>query len=174
MSTAVAELPDLYEVVNGQVVEKTVSVDANAMAADLISFINEYSRPKRLGKAYTEILIAMPDRFEHNRRPDAIYVQHATWPVNRRRPSDQAWDIVPEICIEVVSPTDSSNEIWAKVVEYFDAGVKEVWVIHPTIDHVEVFTSIKSSRHYDRSDTLRGDPVIPGFELPLAELFLPA
>jgi Uma2 family endonuclease len=174
MSTVVAELPDLYEVVNGQVVEKHVSAKSTGLATKISRRLSNFTFPKGLGESYTEMLIAMPDTFEHNRRPDAIYVSANQYPIDRLPPDDNAWEIVPELCVEVVSPNDSARELKVKIKEYFDAGVAMVWVVHPAVEQVEVYTSPKLSTILDRDDTLRGDPVIPGFELPLSELFLPA
>jgi Uma2 family endonuclease len=172
MSTAVAELPDLYEVINGQIVEQTMSARTSAQASELAYALSAFGKSRRLGKAYTEVLIAMPDRFEHNRRPDVIFVSSQTWPMDRLPPDDAAWAIVPDLCVEVVSPNDSAHDLRGKINEYFDAGVPMVWVVYPNVEQVEVFTSPKQSRILDRNDTLTGGSILPEFELPLQELFL--
>jgi Uma2 family endonuclease len=174
MSSVIAERPDLYEVVNGQVVEKTVSAKSTYFTTELQYFLGNYVREKRLGKVFGEMLFAMPDRFEHDRRPDLMYVSAAKWPLDQVPSDDRAWDIVPDLCVEVVSPTDSVVDLMEKIDEYFEAGVKAVWVVYPLKQRIDCYSSTDQFVRLRRTETLRGDPVIPGFELPLSELFLPA
>jgi Uma2 family endonuclease len=114
----------------------------------------------------------MPDRFEHNRRPDVIFVSAAKWPIDKKCPFDNAWAIVPDLCVEVVSPSDSANELQEKIDKYFDAGVTLVWVVYPDREIVDVYAPGNRISRFRKPDTLTGGTVIPGFELPLAELFL--
>jgi Uma2 family endonuclease len=58
-----------------------------------------------------------------------------------------------------------------KVGEYFAAGVKLVWLVDPAKRVVIVYTSVKDQRTLTQADTLDGGEVLPGFSLPLRELF---
>ncbi len=58
-----------------------------------------------------------------------------------------------------------------KVEEYFRAGVERVWVVFPGAKKVYVYESPTSVRILTAADTLDGGPVLPGFQLPLANLF---
>ena len=60
-----------------------------------------------------------------------------------------------------------------KVADYFRAGCKAVWVVWPNAEQIHVYSSPKSVKIYGVGDTLEGDPVVPGFRLPLIELFPP-
>ena len=75
----------------------------------------------------------------------------------------------PLLCIEIQSPSQSLEEMVAKVRIYFEFGVRSCWVIQPAVQGVFVFTD---ARHYDffhSGDTLRDAPL--GLELPLAPVF---
>ncbi len=61
-----------------------------------------------------------------------------------------------------------------KVAEYFVAGVTVVWVIYPKCQQVHVYESLTDVRGLTRADDLDGGTVLPGFRLPLTELFLDA
>lgn len=166
------ETADLYEIVDGQRVElPPMSAESTGVAADLIAAIN-VSGARSCGKAYTEMLITLPLDEERNRRPDVMFVSFERWPRNARRPDTNAWDVLPELCVEVVSPSDRAEEIETKVDEYLRAGVSLVWVIYPENARVYVYESASSVARLSRADTLRGGTVLPGFELPLADLFL--
>jgi Uma2 family endonuclease len=185
MSTIVAELPDLYEVVNGQVVESEMSVKSAVIASRILKRISSFSESRNLGEAFGEVLIAMPDRFEHNRRPDVSYFSYTKLPKGEDFPNDNALDVVPDLCVEVVSPRFGSRlaakpqiasnsdveSLLEKVEEYFEAGVTAVWVVYPNRQTVDCYASPTTITRLRRGDTLTGDPVIPGFAMPLAELF---
>jgi Uma2 family endonuclease len=98
-------------------------------------------------------------------------VSYARWPKSKPIPTTNAWDVLPELCIEVVSPNDLADEIETKVEEYLQAGVRLVWVVYPRHERVYVYDSATQLRRLTRADTLDGGSVLPGFALPLADLF---
>jgi len=57
------------------------------------------------------------------RRPDVAYVSYDRWPRQRRVPRTQAWAVVPELVVEVISPSNTFEEVVNKVREYFRASV---------------------------------------------------
>lgn len=172
MSAVIADLPDLYEVIDGEIVEKEpMSAEAGGCASDLSDALRTFGKAK-IGKAYQEILIRMPPPIDRDRRPDVIFVSYDRWPRNQRLPRERAWDITPDLCVEVVSPTDQADDVREKVIEYFDAGIPHVWVVYPQHELVDVYETATTNRTYRRSDTLTGTGVLSGFSLPLSELFL--
>jgi hypothetical protein len=56
--------------------------------------------------------------------------------------------------------------------EYFRAGAEQVWRVYPTLARMQIFDSPTSSRWLAREDVLKDLPYLPGFELPLRELFV--
>ena len=67
---------------------------------------------------------------------------------------------------------DDVDEVMEKVEEYFRAGIPSVWLILPLQERVYAYTSPTAVRILSRGDDLT-DPVLPGFRLPLADLFPP-
>ena len=102
-----------------------------------------------------------------------------TWPSCPRRggrstgscPGAEAWDIVPDLAVEVVSESNSANEIALKLVDYFRAGTEQVWVIYPAIRQVYLYANPTSVRILAEPGEIDGGDLIPGFRLPLSELF---
>jgi Uma2 family endonuclease len=93
--------------------------------------------------------------------------------MNRLIPvTDNAWDVVPDLAVEVISPHDLAEEILQKVVEYFQAGVRLVWIVYPQQRLVYVHESLTQVRCLTQTEELDGGAVLPGFRLPLANLFL--
>jgi Uma2 family endonuclease len=58
------------------------------------------------------------------------------WPRNRRVPRVAAWEMVPNLAVEIVRPTNTGDQIVTKIREYFQAGVERVWVIYPAEEQV--------------------------------------
>jgi Uma2 family endonuclease len=105
------------------------------------------------------------------RRPDVAFVSYQRWPRNRRVPRAEAWDVVPDLAVEVVSPSNTAEEILAKIREYFQASCLRLWVVYPAEEMVYVYQSPTQLRVLTRNDNLEGEDFLPGFRLPLAELF---
>jgi Uma2 family endonuclease len=180
MSTA--ELPisadeALFEVVDGVRLEMVPMSYYSATVMSRLGFeLNLYARREKNGEAFTELLFRMPLPADQsrNRRPDVAYVTHDRWPADRPRdPAGNAWDVVPDLAVEVTSPGDHYDEVRAKVFEYFTAGVRLVWVISPSNRVADVFEAPGRLRTVTEEEELDGGEVLPGFRLRLGDLFDP-
>jgi len=160
----------LFEVVDGEIVEKQVGAYEIWIAQDIYDRLSPYVREKQLGRAVHEMIFDFAV-VRRQRRPDLAFVSFERWPKGKVVPSTPAWEVVPDLAGEVVSPTHTMEEVVAKVREYFAAGVRLVWVVLPEVEKVYIYDSPDSIRVVNRTGELTGDPVIPGFRLPLAELF---
>ena len=113
-------------------------------------------------------LFAKPKR---QRRPDLAFVSYERWPRDRPIPRAAAWDVVPDLAVEVVSPGNTAVEIFVKLDDYFRAGVRRVWVIYPQQGFIQDFRAIDRLAVLKVGDSLEGGDVLPGFSIKLAELF---
>jgi Uma2 family endonuclease len=112
------------------------------------------------------ILRRNPDRVVG---PDAAFVLAQSLPVTR---SPEGYlETIPEIVVEIRSKNDTNPEIAAKNDEYFRAGVVEVWVIDPTARTAAVCRANQSVTVYPDTGTLVS-PLLPGWSVPVANLFL--
>ena len=166
------DLPDLYEVVNNQIEDKALmSIRSEEIATDMSHFLGGFVRPNRLGKVICEGLFRIDQKKNLQRRPDVAFVSAAKWPPNQPTPDVAAWDMVPDLAVEVDSPTNRMRKIMAKVREYFDAGVQRVWVVLPQQQSILIFDSLSQVRILIRDDVVEDSALLPGFRLPLADLF---
>jgi Uma2 family endonuclease len=78
---------------------------------------------------------------------------------------------VPDLCVEVVSPSNSLRKLKDKAKEYLFAGVRTVWIVDPGERSVTIITEPLESRTLEAGATLDGGDVLPGFACPVAELF---
>lgn len=80
-------------------------------------------------------------------------------------------DVAPELIVEVLSPDDRWSAVNDKLTEYFDVGVQVVWVADPQWQRVHVYRSLTEIEILTVGDTLTGGDLLPGFSVPVAELF---
>jgi Uma2 family endonuclease len=163
---------ELYEVIDGQRVRTPPMATISVWTASRIArFLGNFAE-ENLGRVIVEALFHMPAPINRDRRPDVAFVSYARWPRTKQVPLTDPWDVVPNLATEVVSPTDKVDELEKKIAEYFRAGVELVWVVHPTLSKIHVYSSpTQPIVILNVGDVLDGGPVVPGFRLPLAELF---
>jgi Uma2 family endonuclease len=77
----------------------------------------------------------------------------------------------PRLIAEVLSPSDSVEDVDERVNEYLDCGVPVVWVLNPYNRTLVVHRPGQETLAHDVRDTLAGDPELPGFSAPVAEFF---
>ncbi len=168
--------PDRYEVVNGKVVEiAPMSAFASEIANRLRDHLFVYAARTNTGRTRMDMAFRLPlsEDKTREREPDLAFISFARWPQERpMRYKGQPVDVVPNIVLEVVSPTDRAEAVHAKAVEYLRAGVDLVWVIFPVIQHLYAYTTPDGApRVYTGTDVLDGSPVLPDFTVPMAGLF---
>jgi Uma2 family endonuclease len=159
----------LCELVEGILVEKPRGYTESLLAGHLLFLLKSYVSPRKLGH------VTAPDgtlRLTPNlvRIPDIAFISWDRLP-GRSRPTERFPQIVPDLAVEVLSESNTPGEMAVKRGEYFTAGVRLVWEIDPEARTVTVYTSPTQSTTLTAADTLDGGAVLPGFTLPLADLF---
>jgi Uma2 family endonuclease len=77
----------------------------------------------------------------------------------------------PDLVVEVLSPSDTPDRMHEKLSLYFAHGCRLAWVINPRERNALVYRTPEADRLLRVTDALDGEDVLPGFRLPLAELF---
>jgi Uma2 family endonuclease len=162
----------LYEVVDDQVVELgPMGAREIWLATVLVVHLTNFVRQHQLGRAVQEMLFDFTAMVKRKRRPDVAFVSYERWPRQRPVPHAEAWEVVPNLVVEVISPSDKGDDILGKVAEYFHIGVECVWVIFTSQEQLYIYESPTQVRILTRADELYGEPVLPHFRLPLVALF---
>lgn len=160
----------LYEVVSGVRVTKVRNVYACVLAGDLSWHLRKWNRARPSGLVTAHAMYALPG---HDLRPDVSFVSFDRWPPTRRVPRVEAWPVVPDVAAEVAGPNEGYGLMPTKLATYFAAGVRSVWLIDPEEELVYAHFSPTVVRVLSRGDELT-DSVLPGFRLPVADLFPPS
>ena len=183
MTTAISPPPvaspyieePLYEVVDGLRVElPPMGARPTEIATILAVNLGTFSKRQKLGRVVVELLFLLDDASKLQRRPDVAFISAARWPLKSPAPDDAAWGVIPDLAIEVVSPTDRAEEAIGKIGEFFRAGVRAAWVVYPKERLVYVYDSFTTIRVLTDPDALDGGEIVPGFHMPLTELFDPS
>ncbi len=165
-----APSPNLYEILDtGKHVEIPVGVKQIGLAITLHDLIVASLGPKPTGKSFTEMLYRMTPPRKRAFRPDVAYVSFERWP-SREFPDTDAWEIVPDLAVEIVSKSNSATEVQEKIGEYLAAGVRQVWVVFPDQRQVVVYAPTNTARIYNAEDTLESPEILPAFQLNVCEL----
>lgn len=162
----------LYEVVDGRRVEKCPMSALEGWIANWLNrLMNQSEAVTRLGFVAVEVLFLLDAGRKLKRRPDLAFVSFERWPRDRPVPMEEALDVAPDLAVEVVSRSNPAGEVVAKVGEYLKAGVRLVWVIYPMERVVYAYRAPKEVRVLGDDDALDGGDVLPGFSVPVSELF---
>jgi Uma2 family endonuclease len=164
-----AETTAQRELVQGEVRESMPPGGRHgAIAAELSMQLRLWAREGAGGCVGVEsgfVLARHPDTV---RAPDVYYVREEHLPASGI--PDGFWDQAPDLAVEVVSASESAEEIRDKVRDYLQAGTGLVWVIYPRSREVVVHTPDGLARTYGAGDVLQGFESLPGFNTRVAEL----
>jgi Uma2 family endonuclease len=103
------------------------------------------------------------------RSPDLFFVRR-----DRLQPvstTEEYGIFAPDLAIEVVSPSESAQEVREKVRDFLAAGTPLVWVAYPRTREVIAHTPDGHAHTYAADDTLTAPDLLPGFACPIADLF---
>src|SRR5580658_5772126 len=157
-----------YELDEGELIEMTKpAYKHNRVLKKLLVELELYLRNHPIGKALiSENLYALSPLTR--RSPDVAVILG-----DRRKELRDAKviPIIPEIVAEVLSPSETPGMIQRKMKQYFEAGVKEVWIIQPKSLRVEIWGSPDRMDHALSGTDSITSPLLPRFALPLDELF---
>lgn len=159
----------LCELVAGVLVEKPVGYSESLLAAVIVETLNAFVRAHNLGHVTGEagMLQLQPDLV---RIPDVAYLSWDRLP-GGERPQERVPHVVPNIAVEILSESNTPAEMSEKRREYFQAGVNLVWEIDPARRSASVYRSLTDCDRLGENDRLEGGTVLPGFGLPLAQVF---
>jgi Uma2 family endonuclease len=156
-----------YELVNGELIEMSPGKLWHGIVADRIaSSLSRFVAMHRLGWTPSSdtgyVLTRNPDTV---RAPDASFIAR-----DRVQTLDAFGPAAPDLAVEVISPSDRYTEVDVKVRQYIAAGARMVIVVNPR-NNTATATTPKGATLLTIDDVIEGGDVVPGWTLPLRELF---
>jgi len=162
----------ICELVDGVLVEKAMGYYESVLAAVLIGYLRDFLKTHDLG------IVAAPDGRTRLlpglvRAPDVSFVSWSRLP-GRKLPRQRVPDLHPDLAVEVLSESNTPQEMGRKLKEYFRAGTRLVWITDPEARTVRVYTSPEQMTTKTERQDLDGGDVLPGFKLSIREWFTAA
>jgi Uma2 family endonuclease len=166
------DVPDGYEMVDGELVEVVMGAEAGYVAGQLISLLRTHCAANPVGWPFpSEVGYQLfSNRPKLVRKPDVSFVRLGRLPEETLPRGNIRF--APDLAVEVVSPNDLYYEVDTKVAEYRAAGVPLIWIISPPTRRVLIRRGGTISE-IGENDELSGEDVIPRFRCRVAELFQP-
>lgn len=158
------------ELVNGEIVHLTASRPLHGLvevrlSSRLFTYADSSGRGHVLGGEVGLWVRRNPDTV---RGADLMFISHERW---ARRNPQGFLDVPPELVVEILSPDDRYGEVMEKLEEYLALGVDLVWIVDPERRYVLAYRSLLEVERFEVGDVLADEEILPGFSLPVAELF---
>jgi Uma2 family endonuclease len=155
-----------FELVDGRIVEKMPTEEYGMIAANSAAALGAFVRQHRLGRVGVEVRYHPLDDPLNVRVPDLSFS-------STRRPLVREGSVphLPDLAVEIRSPDDTITAMREKAAYYLANGVRLVWLVYPTHRFVEVYRPDADVTILFADGVLTGGDVLPGFELPVAEVF---
>jgi Uma2 family endonuclease len=161
-----------FELIYGEIVEKMPTEEHGFVAGNIVWRLNNFVKPRKLGRLLIEVRHALKKDRLNDRIPDISFTS-----------TERAGEIVkqgpvlrmPELAIEIQSPDDSQREMREKAAYYLQHGSRLVWLIYtdkPGVDECTLGADGEMLiKQYGMDDILDGGEVLPGFTLPVRDIF---
>jgi Uma2 family endonuclease len=156
----------LFELIHGEIVEKMPTLEHGYLAALFATKLNIFALPQRLGFAAVEARYGISADKRNSRMPDVSFLL-----AGQPLVTTGAVPRMPDLAIEIQSPDDSIKAMREKAAYYLTHGTRLVWLVFPKKRYIEVYRPDEEMEILFGSDSLEGGDLLPGFTLPVAEVF---
>jgi Uma2 family endonuclease len=134
----------------------------------LMNHVDAHAEPRLLGQTFPELRCTFAGR---SIIPDVVFL------LDEHIETDERGEVLdptlrpPDIHVEIVSPDQSARKCREKLVFSTANGCPLGWLIDPRRKTVSIYRPGRRAERLAADGALRGDPVLPGYRLPIAELF---
>jgi Uma2 family endonuclease len=159
----------LFELIDGILVEKAMGFRESTLAFWIGTLLSNFVRANKLGK------ISGADgmyRLEAGqiRIPDVAFISKERY-AGKKITTGAFWELGCDLAVEVISPSNTRREMERKLGDYFNAGVRMVWLVYPISREVAVYLSPLDLVILKGDDMVEGGTVLPGFAVPVSQVF---
>jgi len=144
--------------------------DHGGIANNIAYVLTSHVKAHRLGQVF-----AAETGYRLTRSPDTVRGADVSFIRAERIPPEGRpkgyWEIPPDLAVEVLSPTDTVEEIDDKVDDYLTAGTRAVWVVSPKRRTVVIYHPGNVPVILSERDTIDGGDVVVGFRCAVSEFF---
>jgi Uma2 family endonuclease len=159
------------EFVNGQIVEKPVSIQSCEVETTLVRLLGNEAVRTKMVRVFPSSMgyQCFPEEPSRFRKPDVSAVRSEK--LAGFDPETGLIPFPPDLAVEVVSPNDVSYALTEKIEEYLKNGFPLIWVVHPNTRTVTIYRGDGSVSVLHEQDQISGESAIPSFRCKVSELF---
>ncbi|MCY4146839.1 MAG: Uma2 family endonuclease [Chloroflexi bacterium] len=162
-----------WYMIDGEVFDMSPVMQMHGLLAiRLGAYLMLYADEHNLGEVTTEVGHYPPGDRRTLLAPDVAFTTHAR--IKQTAP-DEFVPLMPDLAVEIASPSDSLAQLRRKAQIYLNNGARLVWIVLPDQRGVDVCRSAVGARldieFVGADGALAGEEVLPGFELALSRLF---
>jgi Uma2 family endonuclease len=167
-------LPDdgkRYELIDGELREMAPTVNWHGeVESKLVVRVGSHVEAQHLG-----IVSCGETLYVVRRNPDRVRAADIAFIRQERVPPLQArqhiMEVLPDLVVEILSKSDTIEEVNDKIDDWLNSGVQMLWVVDPFRRTVTIYQPRHDPILLGEHGVLDGDPIIPGFRCPVTEIF---
>ena len=155
------------ELIRGEIVPMSpAGSEHGRIAGKVLRLIGSHVDSCKLG-----VVFAAETGFTIEREPDSVRAPDVSFVASGRyTPTPKYFEGAPDLAVEVMSPSDRWSEVTEKIDGWLAAGCKSCWVVDPKTRSITVYRPGQVVR-LRSGEMLRDEPVLPGFETTIDEVF---
>ena len=155
------------ELIHGEVIEMTPPGEEHEdIASEMFGHLWTFVRQHKLGKVYSRLGFLLATDPDIVREPDTTFVRR-----ERVVRTPKYFPGAPDIAVEVLSPGDTASESNEKAEMWLAHGTREVWVADPRRRTVQIFRPGRAPQSLTEPDAIESGDLLPGFRLPVRDIF---
>jgi len=165
-------LPDIghkVELVDGRLEMTPAGAEHGGISVNLVAPLATHVAARKLGRVF-ESSTGFWMKGGNLRSPDVSFVSAKRLRKLKKLPKGFL-NGAPDLVVEVLSPSDTTEKVHEKMVEYFDNGARLGWIVSPSAKTVTVYRDGVADALLKINDTIDGEDVVPGFKLRVKALF---
>ena len=151
---------------------ETVSagIEHGEIAGNFIIGMGNFVKPRKLGRIFgSDSGIRLERAPDTVREPDVAFISAERLPLDLRVQGYS--EVVPDLVVEIASPSNSRRELNDKSLMWLHFGVSLIWAAYPDTRTVDIYRPGRPVVTIGDDGVLDGAPALPGFQLPVADVF---
>lgn len=168
-----------FELIQGEIRDVTPAKKKHSKISKRIyDRILFYLVENDIGEVFFESTFIIEDKTDWvggSRIPDVSFYEKSRYETHEQENPDsesKPFILVPDLVVEIISPTDKYTDINSKVDTYLADGVELIWIVDPQRQTIAVYEGNDVANTLRMGETLTGGTVLPDFELAVKEIFL--
>ena len=166
------EHPDhQMELVGGEIIIMSLSgLESEEVGIEIAAQLRNWVRPRKLGRLTASSTgFRLPNADGDVRAPDAAFIRGDRLP----QTTENYAEIVPDLIFEVKSKIDSVSKLQEKIQQFLTYGTTVGVLVDPRTRTMEVYRPNTEKIVLRDGDVLQVPELLPGWELPVVEVWAP-